>query len=740
MIGTTLAHYEILSELGRGAMGEVYRARDPRLDRDVAIKILPPDFAVDPARRRRFEDEARALAALNHPNTVSIFDFGIAEGVAYAVMELVEGQTLQAELEGGALQPGRAVELAVAISRGLAAAHGKGILHGDLKPANVMLTPDGQVKLLDFGLARRITEPAADETTQVMPGLEGTPGYIAPERITGAPAVAASDLFALGVVMYEMVAGRNPFLRPSTPETLSAILEHDPPAIPRLPQALASLIESCLHKDPRQRSSSAGELAAQLAGCLAAPAPDSSIRSIAVLPLHNEANDEDAEYLIDGLTDSLIDTLSQLPQLKVLARSTVFQRRDLHDRPEVAGRELGVSAVLAGRLQRRGNNLVIRVELVDSKDGTRLWGDRLRSEGGDLFEIEEQICEEITAKLRLKLTPDERQRINRRSTSSLAAREAYMRGRYTWNRWKTADAMRTAIGFFERALELDPLFADAFAGLADSYAILGNVKALPPEVAYPKALTAVRQGLAIDDQLAELHSSLGFIQRHWEWDWEAARHSFDRALELNPGYATAHRFSAHLHSGLAEHDRAIESVLRALELDPLSLILHTSVGDAYFYARRFEEAMRYYRKSIEMDAGFLPGHTDLARALELSGRYEEALAEFELAATLAPEGPPEPSAGLACVLARMGRHDEARHIIEELLALSSKRYISPYGIGSIYACMGENGQALDWLEKAYESHDQTLVWVGVHPRLERLHGEPRYQAILEKMKLASAPD
>ena len=295
--------------------------------------------------------------------------------------------------------------------------------------------------------------------------------------------------------------------------------------------------------------------------------------------------------------------------------------------------------------------------------------------------------------------------------------------------------MRTAIGLFERALELDPLYALAFAGLADSYSILGNVKAIPPGEAYPMARNAALQGLAIDDGLAELHTSLAFVQRFWEWDWDASRSSFERAIELNPGYSSAHRFYSHLLTGLGEHDAAIERAKHALDLDPLALILYTAVGDTLFYARRYDEAMGYYRKCIEMDAGFLPAHTDLARSLELAGRYEEAIAEFRIAEKLAPKGPPEPSSGLAHVYAQMGRHDDALAIVDELKALSATRYVSPYGIASIYACMGEVETALDWLEKAFEEHDQTLVWVKVHPRLDPLRGHERYQRILRKMKL-----
>ena len=742
MIGKTLGHYSIIGRIGAGGMGEVYRARDTVLERDVAVKVLPPEVAADRDRRARFEREAKALAALSHPNAVPIFDFGVGGGVAFAVMELLEGRTLADEIETGGLDLGRALEYAIRMARGLGAAHAKGILHRDLKPQNVFLTHDNQLKILDFGLAKRVDTADVEESAETVDAetaagtLMGTVAYMSPERVRLAAADERADLFALGVMLYEMITGRHPFARASVAETMSAILSQEPPDPAGVSAALAALLRECLEKDPRRRIGSAREIETRLEACRARSSVGDSIDSLAVLPLNNEANDENADYLIDGLTDSLIDTLSQLPKLKVMARSTVFRCRDLHDRPEDVGRELGVRAVLTGRLQMRDSTIIIRAELVDATDGTRIWGTRLNRSLGDLLEIEDQICQEIADNLRFKLSPEEKNRIAKRYTQNPQAHEAYLQGRHVWNRWKTPDAMRTAIGFFERALELDPLYARAFAGLADSYSILGNVKAIPPGEAYPKAKNSALQGLAIDDGLAELHTSLGFVQRFWEWDWGASRDSFERAIELNPGYSTAHRFYGHLLTGLGEHHAAIERAKHALDLDPLSLILHTAVGDALFYARRYDEAIGYYRKCIEMDDGFLPGHTDLARALELAGRYEEAVEEFQKAEALSPKGPPEPSSGLAHVYAQMGRITEALAIVEELKALSTNRYVSPYGIASIYACMGEVETALDWLEKAFSEHDQTLVWVKVHPRLDSVRGEARFESLLRKMNLS----
>jgi tetratricopeptide (TPR) repeat protein len=419
-----------------------------------------------------------------------------------------------------------------------------------------------------------------------------------------------------------------------------------------------------------------------------------------------------------------------------MARSTVFQYKDRPTAPQEVGAELGVRTVLSGRLVHRGDSLVVRVELVDVGNGTRLWGRRFDRPLHDLMTVEEEIAREIADNLRFELNGDERARLSKRPTESAEAHRTYLKGRHVWTRWKTPEGMQTCIGLFEKALELDPLYARAFAGLADSYSVLGNVKALPPGEAYPKAKTAARQGLALDESLGELHTSLGFIHRMWDWDWAAAEAAFQRGIELNPSYATAHRWYAQLLSGLGRHEEAIAVGKRAVELDPLSLLIRGAYGDVLFYARRYQEAIALYRETLEVDPDFLPGHTDLARALELAGHYEEAITEFRAAAALVPKGPPEPSSGLAHVYASMGRREEALAIVAEIQEIGRTRYVSPYGIASIHACLGDVDESLAWLEKAHAQHDQTLVWIKVHPRLDGLRSEPRFQRILADMRLA----
>ncbi|MBZ0268221.1 protein kinase [bacterium] len=750
MIGRTIGHYRILEKIGSGGMGDVYRAEDLRLGRDVAVKALPDSLATDPAALARFQREARAVAALSHPNTAAIHDLVLENDAPFAIMELLQGETLRGVLRRrGAIPAQEAVAWAVQIASGIGAAHAKGIVHRDLKPEHVFVSPEGRLKILDFGLAKRtdpsplaVDGPTLAETTS--PGtILGTISYMAPEQLRGEDVDPRADLFAFGIVLHEIVTGTHPFRRASPAETASAILRDEPPPLregaPGLPDELGALVGHCLRKNRADRPASAAEVLMRLEHAAGSPpaaaAPGAAIDSLAVLPFLNESGREDTDYLVDGLADMLIDNLSQLPRLKVMARSTVLRYRDRDVSPGDVGHELGVRAVLTGRLQERRDTLVIRAELVDASDGTRLWGARFDRPRADLLAIEDEIAREISDRLRFELTTEERVRLTKRHTENPEAHEAYLQGRFVWNRWKTPEGMRTAIGFFERALELDPLYARAFAGLADSHSVLGNVKALPPQEAYPNAKNAALQGLAIDDTLAELHTSLGFIQRNWDWDWNGADASFRRAIECNPGYATGHRWYAGLLSILGRHEEAVERAKHALDLDPLSLIIHTAVGDVLYYAGRNEESMEYYRRSIDMDPNFLPGHTDLARALEQAGRYEEAIAEFRRAEALAPKGPPEPSSGLAHVYARMGRRDDALVIVDRLVEMSRTRYVSPYGLGSIHACLGDTDTALDWLERAFDEHDQTLVLLKVHPRLERIREHPRCRELLRKMRL-----
>jgi serine/threonine protein kinase/tetratricopeptide (TPR) repeat protein len=735
-------------------MGEVYRARDTKLERDVAIKVLPKSVAADPDALARFEREAKAVAALSHPNILSIFDFGTYDGISCAVMELLEGETLRSRLDAGPIPQREALDLALQGARGLSAAHQKGIVHRDLKPENLFVTRDGHLKILDFGLARRSGEveradvtSAATATRHTQPGtVMGTVGYMSPEQVRGEVADARSDLFSLGAVLFEMLAGRRAFRRDTAAETLTAILREDLPEISgsgsRIPPALAAVVRGCLEKDPGRRLPSAEALVLRLREVIESSRPSGATRarrknaidSVAVLPFVNAGGDAEQDYLSDGITERLIDTLSQLPKLRVMARSTVFRFKSRDTDPLAAGRALDVRAVLTGRLARTGETVRVQAELVDVSTGFRLWGAQVDRTTRDLLEVEDVLAREICEHLRFKLNAPEKKRVARHHTKDAEAYQAYLKGRYFWNKW-TPDGMRAAIVFYEKAIERDPSYAGAWCGIADAWGVLGNIKAVPPAEAFPRAKTAALRALELDPGLAEAHASLGFLRRFFDWEWSSAEREFREAVRLNPGYATGRRWYGQFLSGMGRHEEAISEVRHALDLDPLSVIIHTALGDVLFYARRYDDAIAVYRKALELDPDFQAGHSDLARALEHSGRVGDAIRSYERAVALAGGSMADPTVGLANASAAAGRRDEALAVLEELKRRRDRQYVSAWGLASIYARLGESGAALEWLECAYNEHDSTLVWLKVHPRFDALRSEPRFMALIRKMGL-----
>ncbi|MGE5717246.1 MAG: TPR end-of-group domain-containing protein, partial [Acidobacteriota bacterium] len=556
---------------------------------------------------------------------------------------------------------------------------------------------------------------------------------------------ARSDVFSFGAILYEMLTGRRAFQKETAAETMTAILHERPPKAASsgaiAPAAVEGIMRRCLEKEPARRFSSAGALAARLRELHDAPASGSSrsrkkkaIDSVAVLPLVNAGGDPDHDYLGDGITERLIDTLSQLPKLHVMARSTVFRFSGREIDPLAAGRELDVRAVLTGRLTKAGDVLRVQAELVDVGTGFRLWGARYERPMRDVLAIEEEISREICEHLRFKLSAPERRKVARKQTENAEAYQLYLKGRFSWNKW-TPDGIRSAIRFYESAIELDPSYALAWGGIADAFGVLGNIKAVPPAQAFPQAKSAALRALELDPNLAEAHASLGFVRRFFDWEWSSAEREFRDAVRLSPGYATGHRWYAQLLSGMGRHEEAIAEARRALELDPLSVIIHTAVGDVLFFARRYDDAIDTYRKALALDPDFLAGHSDLARALEYGGRIDEAIRHYERAVALAGNTVTDPSIGLANAFAVSGRRREALDVLEELKTRRERQYVSPWGLASIYARLGDAESALEWLERAYDEHDSTLVWLKVHPRFDPLRAEPRFIEILKKMNL-----
>jgi eukaryotic-like serine/threonine-protein kinase len=742
LIGRRLSRYRVLERVGAGAMGVVYRAHDERLERDVAVKVLPPSTLPDESSRRRFEREARALSRVVHANIEVAFDVGCHEGTEYLVTEFVPGRTLLERLGDGVVGEPEAVAIGVQLADALQAAHDHGVVHGDVKPANVLVTPGGQVKLLDFGLARLRGAAAEDAPTRTAFTGEvfaGTLGYAAPEMFLGGGASPATDIYALGVVLYELATGRRPHEETLTPALIYAIL-HNAPAPPRkvrpgLSAALEQLVLSALERDPERRTPTAAALATALRAIGATPGAaveTRAIRAIAVLPLANFSADPSQEFLADGITDALITCLSRIRALRVISRTSAMSYKGAaKPLPQIA-RELRVDAVIEGSVVRAGGRVRVTAQLVEASSDTQLWSESYERDLDDILRLQSDVAQAIADSIKVTVTPEERASLGGDGGAvNPDAHLAYLRGRFLWNKW-TPDHLHAAIEQFQHALALDPRYAAAYAGLADSYSVLGNINAMPHGEAYGTARAMAQAGLAIDDGVAELHGSLGYVLRFHDWDWQGAEHEFRRSVELNPGYATGLRWHAQLLSGLGRHAEAIAEARRALDLDPLSLIIYSAVGDVYFYARQYDRAIDYYRRSVAMDASFLPGHTDLARALEQKGLLDEAMAEYRLAAAL-ERSDPGLSAGLAHTLALAGRRDESRAILGRLVDRHHREFTSTFAIATIHACLGDCEGAFEWLERAFELRDGALAFLNVHPRLDGLRREPRFAIFLARM-------
>ena len=745
-----LGPYEVVAPLGAGGMGEVWRARDDRLGREVAIKVLPPDATGDADRMRRFELEARSASALNHPAILTVHDFGVESGITYLVTELLSGRTLrEVLLAEGPVPERRALDWMTQVARGLAAAHEKGILHRDLKPENLFVTADGHVKILDFGLAKLAQPRSADGSAvnTAIPGatqagtLLGTAGYMAPEQVRAEAVDERADLFALGCVLYELVSGMKAFQRESTAETLVATLR-DTPSLPAgHDPRLAHLLSRCLARNREDRIASARRLVEELealretgTGRFAAPRKTGPPDSVAVLPFVNESADPEIEYLSDGVAESVLDALTRLPKLRVLAQSTVMRFKTRLDEPIAVGRELGVGAVVTGRLRLRGDDVRVSCELVRVADGARLWGQRYERPLSDLRALRDEIGERLTEHLRGKAAPRAARKVTRAGSHGSPSYQAYLRGRHLWNRW-TPDSMRSAVRQYDEAISLEPTNALAWSGLAEAWATLGEAKAIAPADAFPRARAAALRALELDAQEPEAHVSLGLVRRYWEWDWSGSESAFRRSLELAPGYAMAHTWYGYLLSGLSRHEEALAEMRLALELDPLSLITLAAAGGAYFFARRYEEAVALHRRAVGIDPEFLPARSDFARSLEYSGRTAEAVEQYERVIRQAGMSMADPSAGLANVLAVSGRVGESREMLAALSRRRAESYVSPWTLASIHARLGETGEALDWLERAFEERDPALVWLKVHPRFDALRAEPRFQVLLARLRL-----
>ncbi len=791
---TTISHYRILDKLGEGGMGEVYLAEDTHLGRKLALKILPAEFTKEAERVARFEQEARAASALNHPNIITIYDIGEHEGIHFIATEFIEGRTLRHGLSLAGMQLREALEITIQIASALAAAHEAGITHRDIKPENVMLRPDGYVKVLDFGLAK-LTEKSAPKLdagkidteaatlikAETSPGtVMGTVTYMSPEQARGVRVDARSDIFSLGVVLYEMLAGRAPFDGPTPSDVIAAILVSEPRPISQsaagIPAELEWSLNKALRKEcderyqtiksflsdlrrlksrldfeaeferqgqtewPHRTSGEIGDaITVELGQSKELIVPSSlrrssgrAVDSLAILPLANASNDAGMEYLSDGITESIINSLAQLPRLRVIPRSTVFRYKGREIDPQQAGTELGVRAVLTGRVLQLGDSLIVKTELVDVVNQSQLWGEQYRRQITDIFALQEEISQEISEKLRLQLTGEEKQKLAKRYTDDTEAYHLYLKGRYYVHK-RTPSWIKKGVEHFLQAIDLDPNYALAYAGLAEAYGFLASsTGGQPPREAYPRAKSAATKALELDDTLGEAHCTLGFFRLLFDWDIEAAEAEYQRAIELSPNFANAWDGYGFYLKATGQHEAAIEACKRAQELEPLSLFITLSLGWTYYFARQYDRALEQGRKALDMDPNFGFAYWHRGMVCIQQKKYEEAITAFRKAINLSGTTVTFLSY-LGYAHARSGKHREARQMLTQLESLSKRQYISSYFVAMIHLGLGELDRTFEWLEKAYDERSGFLAFIRVEPMLDALRGDARFVELAEKI-------
>ncbi|HKV27418.1 MAG TPA: protein kinase [Candidatus Acidoferrales bacterium] len=786
MIGRTLGHYRILEKIGAGGMGEVYRARDEQLDRDVALKVLPSGMLKDEKARRRFRNEALLLAKLNHPNVATIHEFNTEDGVDFLVMECVAGTSLAQRLETGPLREKELLALAIQVAQALEEAHERGIVHRDLKPGNIIITPRDRAKVLDFGIAK-LFRPAGDtDPTQSVTGAHGGAGtlpYMSPEQLRGEAAGASSDIFSFGVALYEMATGRRPCEETLPSRLIDAIVRENPvPARTvnvKISPELDRIIMKCLEKEPQNRYQSAKELEVDLrrlqtlssAPVTAAPAVRSTfwrrkatkfaglgiaialvialvlgirgwrarvnsnsgsqpIQSLAVLPLENLSGDPQQEYFTEGMTEELTTQLAQISALRVISRTSVTSYKNSRlSLPEI-GKQLHVDAIVQGSVMRSKDRVRITARVIQASNGNLLWTQVYDRNVEDVLDLQDEVARTIASEVKVTLTPDEQARLANARPVNPAAHEAYLEGN-ALNKGTPAQQW-IAKESFEKAIKIDPNYAPAYAGLADYY---WSNSQLDPKVAMPKAKEYAQQALKLDPNLAHAHTALGAIRFYADWDWAGAEQELKHALELSPSDAEAHRTYSYFLAAMGRPDQAIAEIQRAQQIDPLNIWTQITAGWVYYYSRQYDKAIEQCRSVLELDANSVGGYDCLGTSYLAESEYQEGIEAAEKASGFSNDDPTR-VVGLGRAYALAGKKADARRVIGQLRQLSIHTYVSPYFFATIYAALGERDEAFKWLETALREHDRYLAWLKVDGAIDPLRNDARLRKLLQQINLA----